>query len=234
MQSVLQYRDSKKTVRQIGEELKVRHVLEGSILKDGNSIRVIVQLIEAGSDKHVWSETYDRSLEQIFAIQSDIAQHVVSMLKLKLSDREKEVVESRQETSLAAYDYILAGNYSINKLIDTRDDVYLDGAISQYKNALALDSLSVEALAGLGRAFYLKTLYGKGQHWLDSAFSVAERILRTNSDRSEGYALLGRVYYDKSDKEKAKLNLEKALVRDPNNIRSMSPAKLYLQGGATI
>ena len=222
MQSVLQYRDSKKTVPQIGEELKVRHVLEGSILKDGNSIRVIVQLIETGSDKHVWSETYDRSLEQIFAIQSDIAQHVVTMLKLKLSDREKEVVESRQETSLAAYDYILAGHYNINKVIDTRDESYTDLAISQFKNALALDSMSVEGLAGLGRAFYLKTLYGKGQHWLDSAFSVAERILKINSNSPEGYALLGRVYYDKSDREKAKLNLEKALVRDPNNIRSMS------------
>ena len=222
MQSVLQYRDSKKTVPQIGDELKVRHVLEGSILKDGNSIRVIVQLIEAGSDKHVWSETYDRSLEQIFEIQSDIAQHVVTMLKLKLSDREKEIVENPQGTSLAAYDYLLAGNYSLNKLLSTKDEVFTDQAIRQFKNALAVDSLSVEALAGLGRAFYLKAYYGKGQHWLDSAFFVAERILKINSTRSEGYALLGRVYYDKSDKEKAKLNLEKAIVRDPNNIRAMS------------
>jgi TolB-like protein/Tfp pilus assembly protein PilF len=222
MQSVLQYRDSKKTIPQIGEELKVGHVLEGSILKDGNSIRVIVQLIEAGSDKHIWSETYDRGLEDIFAIQSDIAQHVVTMLKLKLSNREKEVVEAAQETSVAAYDYILAGQYSFNKLINSRDGVYIDHAISQFKNALALDSLSVEALAGLGRAFYAKAYYGKGQQWLDSAHSVAEKILKINSNRAEGYALLGRVYYDQSEQEKAKENLEKALVRDPNNIRAMS------------
>lgn len=222
MQSVMQYRDSKKTIPEIGEELKVSHILEGSILKDGNSIRVIVQLIEAGKDEHVWSETYDRNLEEIFKIQTDIAQKVVAMLKLKLTDREKEQVNAQQVTSIQAYDYILAGQHTISKLANGQDAGSTDQAIAQFKSALQLDPVSVEALAGLGRVYYMKSYFGEGQHWIDSAKAIGEKILKINPDRAEGYALLGRVYYDKSEPQKAKLNLEKAISRDPNNIRALN------------
>ena len=106
-QSVVQYRGSTKTMRQIGQELGVAYLLEGSVRRAGNTVRVTSQLIDARTEAHLWAEKYDRELRDIFAIQSELAQAIAAELKAVLSPQEKSLLERRPTENLAAYDLYL-------------------------------------------------------------------------------------------------------------------------------
>ena len=101
--SVMQYR-GKRNVRQIGDALRVSHVLEGSVRRDGPRIHLNAQLIDTRTDTHVWAEQYDRDLNDLFAIQSEIAQKVAEQLRAKISASEKLAIESKPTADLAAFD----------------------------------------------------------------------------------------------------------------------------------
>jgi TolB-like protein/Tfp pilus assembly protein PilF len=221
MRSVMQYRHSEKTIPQIGSELNVAHVLEGTILKEGKAIRVIVQLIDAPNDRHIWSETYDRDLDQIFEIQSDIAQHIAGMLQLKLTEQDQQNVKAVPSTSLASYDLVLSGRYTLNELRGTQDRDDIDIAKNQFLKALQIDPSSLEAKLGLGWCYFNYAYYGDGTIWLDSAIAVAEEVLRKNPRLAEAYRLEGMCYYDKGEPDNALTSWEKALSLDPNDIAAM-------------
>jgi adenylate cyclase len=112
--SVLRYKGGAKQVAVIGRELRVGSVLEGSVRKAGNRIRVTAQLISASNEAHVWAETYDRQLDDIFAVQSDIAGKVADALRLKLSTR--VVSKSRRPSNLEAYTLYMRGKVAATKL----------------------------------------------------------------------------------------------------------------------
>ncbi len=113
--STIQYKDTKKTMKEIGEELGVSALVEGSVRKVGNQLRVIVQLINAKTDNHIWAKTYDREVKDVFAIQSEIAQQIASELDNKLTEEEKERIEQKPTANLQAYDYYLRGkSYATN------------------------------------------------------------------------------------------------------------------------
>ena len=106
--SVLQYGDQRKrNLREIAEALQVAHVLEGSVQRSGNRVRVNTQLIDARTDAHLWAERYDRDLTDVFAIQSEIAQAIATQLQAKLSPVEKSAIAERPTHDLAAYDLYL-------------------------------------------------------------------------------------------------------------------------------
>ena len=108
--SMMQYKSGvARNLRKIGQQLGVGHVVEGSVQRSGNRVRVNAQLIDARSDLHLWAQTYDRDLADVFAIQSEIAEHIVSQLRSKLSPQEKEAIEKEPTADLAAHDlYIRA------------------------------------------------------------------------------------------------------------------------------
>ena len=101
------YRGTKKSLRQIGEELRVAYILEGSVRRIGNKVRVTGQLIDARTDGHVWAKSYDRDLTDVFAIQSELAQAIATALQAALSPQEKALLERRPTANLAAYDLFL-------------------------------------------------------------------------------------------------------------------------------
>ncbi len=101
--SVMQYRDTKKTIRQIAQELGVTYVLEGSVRRAGNKVRVTGQLIKAGTDEHVWAKAYDRELSDIFAIQEALATEIAAALKTALTPQQKNVIAGRATTNVEAY-----------------------------------------------------------------------------------------------------------------------------------
>ena len=105
--TAMQYRDSKKTLRQIGAELGVAWVLEGSVQRAGNRVHVTGQLIRAATDEHVWANSYDRDLTDIFAIQAELSQAIAGELKAALSPQEKNLLERRPTQNVAAYDLLL-------------------------------------------------------------------------------------------------------------------------------
>ena len=106
--SVMQYREAAgRNLRKIGEELGVAHVLEGSVQRASGKVRVNAQLIDARTDAHLWAQTYDRDLADVFAIQSEIAQTIAGQLQAKLSPNEQKAIEQPPTTDLAAHDLYL-------------------------------------------------------------------------------------------------------------------------------
>ena len=103
--SVMQYKSgAPRNLREIGQQLGVAHVVEGSVQRAANKVRVIAQLIDARNDAHLWAQTYDRDLADVFAIQSEIAKAIADQLQAKLSPNEKKAIEQPPTTDLAAFD----------------------------------------------------------------------------------------------------------------------------------
>src|SRR5262249_44832481 len=121
--SVMEYR-GKRNLRQIGNDLRVSHVLEGSVRRAGTHLRLNAQLIDTRTDTHVWAEEYDRDLNDLFAVQSEIAQKVAGHLHARLSASEKASVEEKPTQDLVAYDfYVRAVSIIYNAQIGSLDPV---------------------------------------------------------------------------------------------------------------
>jgi serine/threonine-protein kinase len=149
--SVMRYRDSEKSIREIGEELGVATVLEGGVQRSGDRVRVTVQLIDARTDDHLWAETYDEELtaDNIFAIQTDVARRIAEALQLRLAPGVSERLESPATTDLEAYDLYSQGRFLWNRR--TAGDMV--AAIELYQRAIAQDSSYALAYTGLADAF---------------------------------------------------------------------------------
>ena len=136
----------------VARELKVAHILEGSVRKSGMSVRITAQLIDVETDSHLWSETYDRQLDDIFAIQDEIATAVVDALKVRLLNPGEVVAQGQRETSTDAYLLYLRGRHIYELGRDTRDIDFVKQAIGQYEAALEVDPEYALAYAGLADA----------------------------------------------------------------------------------
>jgi adenylate cyclase len=113
--SVMGYKGTTKKVGEIGRELKVGSILEGSFRKAGNRIRVTTQLIDVAEDKHLWAQNYDRDLDDVFEVQSDVAKQVADALKVRILSQERERIESKPTASTAAYALYLKGRQILNQ-----------------------------------------------------------------------------------------------------------------------
>jgi adenylate cyclase len=187
--SVDQYRGRERRVSQIAKELGVGSVMEGSVRKAGDKVRVTVQLVDAETEEHVWSQSYDRELTDVFLIQSDIAKMVAENLKLKLLDRAEERIEGRAPEDVSAYMKYLEGR----TLMQSRSREGLRGAELLFEEALRLDPDYALAHAGLADCIYLQGDY-RYRPMLD-AVAVARRhaskALELNPDLAEAHASFG-------------------------------------------
>jgi TolB-like protein/Tfp pilus assembly protein PilF len=146
--SVLQYRDTRKSMKQIGQELGVSYLMEGSVQKAGGRIRIQAQLIDAQSEDHIWAETYEVPYGDIFAIQSDISEKIASQLRATLTPRERQLIARKPTENTEAYDFYLMGNHlwaiSQSKEEDIRASELLEKAVALDPNyAVAWAKLSV-------------------------------------------------------------------------------------------
>ncbi|PZR72710.1 MAG: hypothetical protein DLM73_12680 [Chthoniobacterales bacterium] len=154
--STQQYQSKPGNVSEIAKQLGVAHILEGSVQKSGESVRVNVQLIKAEGDSHLWAETYDRKLTDIFAVESEVAQRIASSLEAKLTGREKEAVNYVGTKIPAAYDAYLRGIALRNA--QSREDQ--DRLIQYCRQAVALDPNYAAAWADIAVAEGLKYIQG--------------------------------------------------------------------------
>lgn len=179
--SVMRYRKDPKPVREISEELGVGSVLEGSVRKAGNRLRITVQMIDATNDRHLWVETYDRELQDIFAIQSDIANGVAEALRTKalLTDSARQVKLTPAATE--AYELNLKGRYYWNR--GTLDSFMK--ALEQFEGAVEKDPGYAPAYAGLADTYLLlgrnghvtpKFAYPKAVQFASKALAIDERL----------------------------------------------------------
>ncbi len=211
--SVMRYKVTEKGIREIAKELDVATVLEGSVRRSGNQVRIVAQLIDAGSEGHIWADTYDKEMSQIFAIQSDVAQQIAAVLKAKLLPSEKEVIERPPTKNLTAYDYYLKGRQYYYRY-DPQDN---EIAIGFFRKALGLDTNYVLALAGLADAYAQRRgQYGMSDEWLDSSIAIATKAIQLDPKSAEAYKALGLVYEYRGFLHKALEANRKALEINPN------------------
>ncbi len=221
--SVMQYR-GKQDVRQIGDALRVSHVLEGSVRRDGARIHLNAQLIDTRTDTHVWAEEYDRDLSQMFAIQSEIAQKIAEQLHAKMSASEKLAIESEPTADVTAFDlYTRAKNIFLEVYNPTRAE-YLE-AVDLLNQAVARDPSFLDAYCQL--AYAHDWLYLGGGNALDhtpARLALAEAAIqeaaRLNPNAGETHlARAQNLYWGYLDYNGALAELETARQTLPNDFR---------------
>ena len=223
--SVEQYRGTVKPMSQIGSELEVGHILEGSAQKSGDKVRITVQLIRANQDQHLWSEKYDRELTDIFTTQSEIAKRIADELEAQLNPQEQQLIENTPTSNVQAYDYYLRGRDYQRRYIDTRTDVDYENTIKLYRQSLESDPEFALAYVGIAQAYYARKYFDEylAESPLDSVLVLCNKAIEIDPNLAEAYVLRGRYYYYiHGSKEKAISDLEKALKIDPNHVEAYS------------
>ena len=211
--SMMRYKNTDKDIKEIGEELDVATILEGSIRKERDDIRVNAKLIRIKDIIPLWSDTYEKKLESVFAIQSDVAEKIANALKVELSPEDKEQLIKKPTENLTAYDYYLKGRefYYHYRRQDN------ENAIELFKKALELDPNYALAYAGLGDAYAQRTFrFGYPKSWLDSAIEVSEKAISIDLNSAEAYKALGLAYEYKGWYQKALEADRKAVELNPN------------------
>ncbi len=217
--SSMRYRTGSKPVRQIGTELGVGALVEGSVRRAANRIRVTVQLVDAVSDVHLWAETYDRELSDVFGIQTDIALRVATALRTALTAGERSRVGHRGTDNVEAYDLYLLGRHHANK----RSDEGLDRAVHYFRQAIERDSGYAAAFAGLADAYMLSRIGYRASPFPDALSLAKEAALRalsideTDPDAHTSLAYLHTMEWNWAD---AELAFERAIELNPSHARA--------------
>ncbi len=208
-----QYREGNKSAREIGNELKVSNLLEGSIQRYENTVRIEVRLIDAMTERQIWAQNYDRELKDIFKTQSEIAEQVTLALKTTLSPEEKAVLNQRMTDNTEAYDLYLKGIYEYRTYTRNGNN----RAIAYFKQAIALDSGYALAYAGLAASYILTaSIFGAELSALDAmalAKPLLDKALALDPDLIEAHLWNGFYFlYNNWDFEGAEQEYKKAIV----------------------
>jgi adenylate cyclase len=221
--SAFSFKSQNLELTEIAERLNVAHILEGSVRKAGNRVRITAQLIEARSDTHLWSETYDRELDDIFAIQDDIAATVVEQLKITLLGESPHV----QEVDPEAYALVLQARHLTNQASAEG----FEQSIALYQQALAIEPEYAAAWDGLARNYAAQANYGllPAAEGAALAREAAERALAIDPDFAPAHARLGWIamVFD-SDLAQAARHFERTLELEPANLANAAALLLSL------
>ena len=207
-------RDEQEDVRRIGEMLGVAHVLEGSVRRAGNVVRVTAQLIDTSSGFHEWSETFDRELTDVFAIQDEISGAIAEALEVTIASGESPAVLQRRTDDLEAYDYYLLGRHAWAG----RTTEGIEAALDYFERAIDADPEFGLAYSGLSDALdaYAYFVSGDSREVVDRARAAALRAIELAPDLAEGYASLGLIEMEFDwDLEAAEQYFRRAMELNP-------------------
>ncbi|MGB5623522.1 MAG: hypothetical protein WBN65_13600 [Gammaproteobacteria bacterium] len=208
------FKNRNEDIRAIGEQLNVETVLEGSVRRSGDQVRITAQLINVDDGFHLWSSTYDRRLDDIFSIQAEIAQSIVDALKLQLIGDSQVMVAASADVDIRAYDLYLLGRHHWHQ----RTPESLNRALELFQQAIAIEASFALAYTGLADTYLL--LDGYGDLSTEDALSRAElpvaRALALDDQLAEAYASLGLLRFNQKDISAAELALRKAVDLNPN------------------
>ncbi|HEY6387786.1 MAG TPA: winged helix-turn-helix domain-containing protein [Candidatus Acidoferrum sp.] len=219
--SVAQFKDTKKSVPEIARALSVDAVVEGAVLREGNQVRITVQLIRADTDRHVWAESYQRQMTDILALQNDVALGVARAIKLELSPGAAAQHTSPKSVNAQAYEAYLKGRYFMQK----RDESALR-AKDYFQRAIQLDAGYAPAYAGLAD-FYVLTLPPKEA--LPAAKEYAQKALKLDSNSPDSHVSLAYIYfYDDWDWPAADQEFRTAIALAPGLGQSHRWYAIYL------
>jgi non-specific serine/threonine protein kinase len=220
--SAMTFRGSSKTVREIARDLNVHYVMEGSVRKAGNDLRITAQLIEATNDAHVWAEKYSGTLDDVFDIQEKVSRSIVDALKIKLSSGEIIKISERPIDDIQAYDYYLRAKREM--FAGTAEG--LKQALRDLEAGLAILGENVLLNQGMAEAHLHHYEYGikSDEETLQRAEDFTKKVMSLKPNSAEGYYLLGRIERFRGTVTKAIEYFKSALAIDPNH----SSALLFL------
>lgn len=226
--SVMQYKKAPKHVKEIGRELGVSVILEGSVQRAGDQVRITAQLIDAASDEHLWADSYDRSVKDIFSIQREVALSIADVLNAKLSHQETKQLDQTPTANLEAYDLYLRGKF----LVEKRSRAELTEARDLFEQAVARDSNFVNAYSGLAVTYLLSAFRGYEDpvRMLWMAKKYIDLALALDSSSGESQAALGYWYYQKFDWHAAELTYKRSIELNPNQSNVYLWLGLLLEG----
>jgi adenylate cyclase len=213
--SCFAFKGKNMDVKLIGDQLKVSHILEGSVRKSGNKLRITAQLIEVVDGTHLYSEKFDREMEDIFTIQDEISLAILNAVKIKLLGAEKEAVLKKYTDNVTAYQMYLHGRFHMNKFTP---DGFIK-AIEYFDAAIAIDS--TYAIAFADKAFCYMNLqsfgWQTGEKITKQAVEAAQQAIRLDDQIAESQLAIGRIklHWDWKISD-AKKHFEKALAINPN------------------
>jgi TolB-like protein/Flp pilus assembly protein TadD len=214
--STQRFKSAPANLPDIAKQLGVMNILEGSVQKSNDQVRVNVQLINALTDAHLWAEIYDRKLSDIFAVQSDIAKTVADTLQAKLTGSEKQMIAAQATTDTTAYELYHKGR----SLWGKRTGDNIPKAIAYYEQAIARDPNYALAYAGLSSAYILSPFYASANR-LEMAAKAKEaalKALRLDPNLAEAHAALGKVlFFGEIDLAGAAREYKRAIELKPND-----------------
>lgn len=212
--SVMGYKGTTKKAKEIGRELDVGSILEGSVRKAGKRVRITAQLIDAATEGHLWAQNYDRELEDVFAIQSEIAEKVAGELKIRLVEDEKRVIEKKATENTEAYTYYLRGRELIRELTEPS----LRHALGVFERAISLDPAFAKAHGGVAEC-YMELVNGGYEPYeqvMPKAELSVKKALQLDPGLADAHAILASIYYQEDDIHGAASECDRALELNPS------------------
>lgn len=209
------YKGKAVKVQQVGQELGVRYILEGSVRKAGQKVRITAQLVDSATGGHLWAERYDRNIDDIFALQDDVTQKIVGVLALKITKREENLLGRKHTENLEAYDNFLRGMDYYYQFTKEGNET----ARQFFEKAISFDPEFVKPHAAMGYTHWTDWSMGWSQtpQSLNRAFSQAQKSVTLDDSYVTGHRLLGHIYLWRKEHEQAFSAAERAISLDPND-----------------
>lgn len=228
--SVFTYKGRAVKVEEVGKELCVQYVVEGSVRKAGNRLRITAQLIDASSGGHLWAERYDRDLEDIFALQDEVTKEIVSALAVKLTEDERKSMACASTDNVEAYDYRLRGSEYFARATKEANAQ----ARQMYEKAIEIDQGFSVAYVDLGWTYVSDWVFQWRQDpdALGKASELAQKALSLDDSLPGAYRLLGSLCAWRNEYDDGVTALEKAITHDPNDAESYATlARIHVFAG---
>jgi len=235
--TVEQYRETQKTASEIGEELNVSFLLEGSFLFHREAARLTLDLINPKEENQIWSEEYDLEWEKLFDVQSEITQDIAGQLQVVISPQEKRLISTNPTVNEEAYDLFLKGRELAIKAERNNDFSQIDTTIYYFKSAIELDPQFALAFVHLGMQYFQKRFYDDylKDTFADTLLYFANKALSIDPYLAEGYWLRGKYFQEKGQNENSIIEFEKAISLNPNDGESyLSLARQYNYTGKIV
>ena len=216
-QSMMQYKGTKKSVPQIAHELNVEAIVEGSVVRAEDRVRISVQLIDGRTDRHLWADSYHRELRGILALQSEVARAIASEIKVELTPQEERLLASARPVNPGAHEAYLKGRYYVNRW----PELEFDRCVQSFQQAIEKEPSYADAYAGLATCYTVMPWTYPPKDVFPRAKTAAQEALKLDPNQAEAYAALGAVnMFFEWDWAAAEQNLRRAVELNPNSARA--------------
>lgn len=226
--SVMQFKNPRVSVPEIAKELRVDAIVEGSVTREGNRVRVTAQLIRASTDAHFWSQTYDRELRDVFSLQSDLAQSIAGRVEATITGEEHQRLVAARQVKPEVYENYSKGQFELNNSHNKKD---IGESIAYFQAAISQDATFAPAYLGLADAYgNLGTVFigGVAEQTRPKVIQAAQKALELDPNLAQAHALLGKMLQQEWHWADAEIEYRRALELDPNNAAAHESLALWL------